>query len=223
MAEPARRRYRVTFAKTEAMRFTGHLDLHRTWERTFRRAALPLAYSEGFNPQPKINIGAALPLGCISDGDLMDVWLEAQVDPLEVEASLRSAAPPGIRIEVVRSVEATEPVLQRQVQAAVFEVDWADHPEPGEIERRIAALLGSEQLPRVRRGKSYDLRPLIEEIRFDRAASKLWMRLAARAGATGRPEEVLDALGLDPTANLIRRTGLVLTEPEEATPTASPK
>ena len=218
MAETSRRRYRITFAKTEAMRFTGHLDLHRTWERTFRRAALPLAYSEGFNPQPKINIGAALPLGCVSEADLIDVLLETEVDPLEVESSLRRAAPPGIRIEQVVLVEPGEPVLQRQVRAALFEVAVADHAQPDDIGRRIESLIGAEHLPRVRRGKSYDLRPLIEEIRFDRAASKLWIRLTARAGATGRPDEVLDALGLDPTARLIRRTGLVLSQPQEPTP-----
>ncbi len=99
MAATALARYRITFGKTEAMRFTGHLDLHRTWERTFRRAGLPLAYSEGFNPHPKINIGAALPLGCLSRGDLIDAWLERELEPDEVAASLRGAAPPGIEIE----------------------------------------------------------------------------------------------------------------------------
>ncbi len=200
------------------MRFTGHLDLHHTWERTFRRAALPLAYSGGFNPQPKINIGAALPLGCLSEGDLMDVWLEEELDPLQIESSLRLAAPPGIRVDRVQAIEPTEPVLQSVVRAAVFEVASAALPLPDEIDRRIETLIESEQLPRVRRGKSYDLRPLIEELRFDRAASTLRMRLVAREGATGRPEEVLDALGLDPTDCLIRRTGLVLGEVERASP-----
>src|SRR3990170_1276370 len=96
MAATALARYRITFGKTEAMRFTGHLDLHRTWERTFRRAGVPLAYSEGFNPHPKINIGAALPLGCLSRGDLIDAWLERALDPEEIAAALRRSAPPGI-------------------------------------------------------------------------------------------------------------------------------
>jgi len=56
-----KQRIRITFSKTEAMRFTGHLDLILTWERTFRRAALPLSYSEGFNPRPVINFAAPLP------------------------------------------------------------------------------------------------------------------------------------------------------------------
>src|SRR3989304_370341 len=123
MAETARRRYRVTFSKTEAMRFTGHLDLHRTWERTFRRASLPLAYSAGFNPQPKINIGAAL----------------------QVESSLRLAAPPGIRVDEVRPIEPTEPVLQSMVRAAVFEAVSANLAALDEIDRRIGALIEGAQ------------------------------------------------------------------------------
>jgi len=200
------------------MRFTGHLDLHRTWERTFRRAALPLAYSAGFNPQPKINIGAALPLGCLSEGDLIDVWLESEVDPLQVESSLRLAAPPGIQVDEVRPIEPKEPVLQSVVRAAIFEAASPNLLSPDEMDHRIEALMQCEQLPRVRRSKSYDLRPLIEELRLDRATSKLWMRLVSREGATGRPEEVLDALGLDPTDFVIRRTGLVLSQPEVAPP-----
>ena len=56
-------RYRIFFSKTEAMRFTGHLDLHRTLERTMRRANLPLAYSEGFTPRPKFNPCLSTPVG----------------------------------------------------------------------------------------------------------------------------------------------------------------
>ena len=73
-------RYRLTFGKEERIRFTGHLDIHRAWERTFRRAGLPLAYRQGFNPRPRLNIGSALPLGHSSTAELMDFWLEEELD-----------------------------------------------------------------------------------------------------------------------------------------------
>ena len=211
MAATALARYRIIFGKTEAMRFTGHLDLHRTWERTFRRAGLPLAYSEGFNPHPKINIGAALPLGCLSRGDLIDAWLERELEPDEVAASLRGAAPPGIEIEAVTRLETTEPVLQGRIEASVYEVTLEGFPEPVEMSRRIEAMMASDHLPRVRRGKTYDLRPLVEELGFDADRSLLRMRLTAREGAAGRPEEVLQALGCEPQLALAVRTELVLT------------
>ena len=213
MAATALARYRITFGKTEAMRFTGHLDLHRTWERTFRRAGLPLAYSEGFNPHPKINIGAALPLGCLSRGDLIDAWLERELEPDEVAASLRGAAPPGIEIEAVTRLEATEPVLQGQIEASVYEVTLEGFPEPIEMSRRIEAMMASDHLPRVRRDKTYDLRPLVEALEFHPDRSLLRMRLSAREGAVGRPEEVLQALGCEAQQALAVRTELVLVSP----------
>ena len=216
MAATALARYRITFGKTEAMRFTGHLDLHRTWERTFRRAGLPLAYSEGFNPHPKINIGAALPLGCLSRGDLIDAWLERELEPDEVAALLRGAAPPGIEIEAVTRLETTEPVLQGQIEGAVYEVTLEGFPEPVEMSRRIEAMMASDHLPRVRRGKTYDLRPLVEALEFHPDRSLLRMRLSAREGAVGRPEEVLQALGCEPQQALAVRTELVLTTRSES-------
>jgi radical SAM-linked protein len=136
------------------MRFTSHLDLHRSWERTFRRAGLPLAYSEGFNPQPKLNIGAALPLGCLSQGDLIDAWLEAEIDPSEVESSLREASPPGIQVEDVQFVGAGEPVLQRRVQAAIYLCDSSTPVDPDEIEQRIEAMMRADHLPRTRAARA---------------------------------------------------------------------
>ncbi|HLE27799.1 MAG TPA: TIGR03936 family radical SAM-associated protein, partial [Anaerolineales bacterium] len=73
-------RLRLTFAKTAAMKFSGHLDLHKTWERTLRRARLPLAYSQGFNPQPRLQLASALPLGFTSECEVLDAWMEAPQD-----------------------------------------------------------------------------------------------------------------------------------------------
>ena len=68
-------RVRITFSKQGALRFIGHLDLHRLWERAMRRANLPLTYSQGFHPQPKISLAAALPLGFSSRGEVLDARL----------------------------------------------------------------------------------------------------------------------------------------------------
>jgi radical SAM-linked protein len=210
MSAAGRTRYRLTFAKTEAMRFTGHLDVHRTWERTFRRAGLPLAYSQGFNPRPRLNIGAALPLGCLSRGDLLDAWLETPVPLEELERSLRRAEPPGLQVVSVAQADEHEPALQRQIVSAVYQVHLGPAPASGQVEARIEQFLSAPALPRQRRGKSYDLRPLVEGLRLDRTSGELEMQLAAREGAAGRPEEVLDALGLDPAAYAPVRTRLVL-------------
>jgi radical SAM-linked protein len=201
-------RLRLTFAKTAAMKYTGHLDLHTVWERTFRRARLPLAYSQGFNPQPKLQLASALPLGFTSECELADVWLESPQDLALARAALEAAAPPGIQIIAVTEAALDEPALQMQLRSAGYRVTLGAPLAGPEAATRIGALLAQTGIPRLRRDKSYDLRPLIEDLAF--ANEALLMMLAAREGATGRPEEVVAALGLDPAPARYHRTRLVL-------------
>ncbi len=205
-------RIRITFAKQGALRYTGHLDLHKLWERTARRAELPLAYSQGFHPQPKMNIAAALPLGFSSRCEVMDMRLQEEISLEGLCERLQSTLPTGIRVLNVERVEDSEPALQTQVASAEYEVTLKEPIDRSELERRIASITESESLPRERRGKSYNLRPLIEALSLSHPPSLLpliQMRLAAREGATGRPEEVLDALGISFEETRIERTKLL--------------
>src|SRR6185503_1913057 len=107
-------RIRITFTKTGPAKYSGHLDLHKSWERALRRAGLPLAYSQGFHPQPKIHLAAALPLGFTSECELVDVWL---TEPVELEAALgelRRATSPGVEIKAVCEVADSLPAMQTQ-------------------------------------------------------------------------------------------------------------
>ena len=208
-------RIRVTFSKTEAMRFTGHLDLHRAWERTFRRAGLPLAYSQGFHPQPRLNLGSALPLGMTSQCELLDAWLEP-AQPLDlVFTSLDKVAPPGIRIERIDEITERQPALQTQVISAEYTLTLLE-PAP-DLPERLQAIIASQSLPRQRRGKDYDLRPLIESITImepnQDGYSRFSLRLSAREAATGRPEEVLAVLGIPLEDTRIHRTAIILHSP----------
>jgi radical SAM-linked protein len=86
-------RIRITFSKLGALRYTGHLDLHRLWERAARRAELPLAYSQGFHPQPKMNIAAALPLGFSSRCEMIDLRLEHDISLDGLQEKLQDTLP----------------------------------------------------------------------------------------------------------------------------------
>jgi radical SAM-linked protein len=207
-------RFRITFAKTEAMRYTGHLDLHRAWERTFRRAGLPLKYSQGFNPRPKIQLAAALPLGILGDQEWLDAWLEASHEPGEVLHRLRTSCPPGIEPFDAVSVDPAEPNLQPRVKSATYEAALPTPPEPEDLKARVDQLLSLVTIERRRRNKTYDLRPLIlrlEVLPAPRNGTRLRMELKAEEGATGRPEEVLAALDLAPDAACVTRLNLSLT------------
>ena len=97
-------RYRINFSKTKAMRYTGHLDLILTWERTFRRAGLPLSYSEGYNPRPVINLASPLPLGFISTAEIGDFWLSDTRSQFEVSEALTRSLPPGLAINAINEI-----------------------------------------------------------------------------------------------------------------------
>ena len=205
-------RARITFSKQGALRYTGHLDLHRLWERAMRRADLPLSYSQGFHPQPKISLASALPLGFSSRGEVLDVRFNEEIPTEEIAARLKDSLPPDIQITHVESVDEREPALQTQVLSAAYDVHLTEPVDGSELKRKVEELLMSESLPRERRGKFYDLRPLIEDVEcITEADGKIWlqMKLAARDGATGRPEEVLNALGIEPEYTRVERTLLI--------------
>lgn len=202
-------RIRLIFSKLEPMRYTGHLDLFRTWERTIRRAGLPLVYSQGFNPRPRINLASALPLGFTSSGEVMDIWLEEE-QPLEtVKTALENALPPSLSISEIYEIETSEPSLQSQLVSAEYKIVILEPID--DLDDRIGEILAKKSLPRERRGKPYDLRPLVLSAMLtpsDDSTSRINLHLTAQEGATGRPDEFLLTLGIDPTSTRIERTRL---------------
>src|SRR6266498_497643 len=218
-------RIRITFVKQGALRYTGHLDLHKLWERAARRAALPLAYSQGFHPQPKMNMAAALPLGFSSRCELLDMKLEQDIALESLPTRLNSTLPSGLQVVEVEQVDERAPALQTQVLSAEYEVTLTETVDESELKQKVDSVIESKSIPRERRGKTYDLRPLIDELRIlesdglpstqehtpsgHSTLQKIFMRLAAREGATGRPEEVLDMLGIAFEGTRIERTQLI--------------
>jgi radical SAM-linked protein len=206
----SRHKYRILFAKTEAMRFTGHLDLQRVWERLLRRAQVPLAYSAGYHPHPKIQIGAALPLGVTGDNELVDIETAEECDAEMLARQISNSAPPGLSVHRAAALPENSPGLEKLVwagdySAAPLEVEW-----PEDLQQRIQELMVRAALPRERRGKTYDLRPRILSVALD--GNTLRMRLSLTQDATGRPDETLGALGLDSMPVEVKRERIVMRE-----------
>jgi radical SAM-linked protein len=213
-------RIRVTFSKSGPLIYIGNLDLYTLWERAARRAGLPLTYSQGFHPQPKIHFGAPLPLGFSSRCELLDMRLNEELEIEALEMRLNGSLPPGLRVTKIEQVADPAPALQTLVTSAEYEVSLRQECSFADLAERVDVLLRAESLPRERRGKRYDLRPLIEELRVRPdpagASALIEMRLRAQEGATGRPDEVLDALGIQREDARIERTALSLRSPQEA-------
>ena len=114
---------RVRFAKLGKIRWTSHRDVARMWERAFRREQLPLAYSEGFSPRPKVSFGLALPTGHESLAEYLDLELAPEADALDLEAlpaRLSAALPVGVDVLALGSLEPRTPSLQEDVTSCTW-------------------------------------------------------------------------------------------------------
>jgi radical SAM-linked protein len=209
-------RFRVHYSKTEPLRYTGMLDVQHIWERLFRRAHLDLAYSQGFHPQPRIQQAAPLPLGFLSSFEILDFWLEGSNDSLGVIEMITKAIQPGLEIYQLKEVDPSLPPLQTGLETATYQsIDLAG-VTIGYFRERMEQFLEQKEVLRERRGKKYDLRPLVLSISVvDNSDGILEFvtKLSAKEGATGRPDEVAAALGYDPFDLRYQRISLGFSSP----------
>jgi radical SAM-linked protein len=163
-------RIRFRFAKLGKIRFTSQRDVARMWERALRRADLPLAYTEGFSPRPQLSFGLALPTGCDSLAEYLDVELDdgrpetAVIDIPSLPARLTLLLPAGIEVEEVAPVERRHGSLQQVVTSC----SWAMRltgVSSAQLEHQVGSLLAapSVQIMRERKGREEldDLRPSV--------------------------------------------------------------
>jgi radical SAM-linked protein len=210
-------RLRVRFQRGEAVKFISHLDLTRLWQRACQRAGIPLAYSEGFSPHPRISLAAPLALGVTSEAELMDIFLARPVSPHFFMSALKRELPVGIEILQVQMVAPNQPSLQAQLRFAEYQVSLATSEKPAEIAARIDRLISLESLPwqhqRDTGPHHYDLRALVDDLWLtgcEGASCTIGMRLRSDAGGSGRPEQVSLALGFVERPELVHRTRLIL-------------
>ncbi|MFN8050628.1 MAG: TIGR03936 family radical SAM-associated protein [Acidimicrobiales bacterium] len=154
-------RVRLRFTKLGKIRFLGHRDLARCWERAIRRAELPMAYSEGFSPRPKLHYGLALPTGAESLAEYMDIDLTHDIDLVGLDKLLSDGLPDGVEITGVAEVPSNALALQAVVHHCTwaFDLVGTDVAEvTGEVERLWA--LDDVPLTFERKGK-----PITENVR----------------------------------------------------------
>lgn len=211
-------RLRLTFGKMGPARYIGHLDLARTLERAFNRAKIPIAYTQGFNRRPRMAFAAPLPLGFSSACELADIWLAEKMEPKTALEQMMQKMAPGIEINRIDDVLLSAPSLQAVTQAATYSVSLLDPVSIFDLQQRISRVMSAQDLLRQRKGgknkgKEYDLRPLIVDLNISESADEndlILMKLLLMVGKTGRPDEVLAAMELDPNAARICRTKIIL-------------
>ncbi len=191
-------KYRVQFEKGESVRYISHLDLSKLFQRAFRRAHLPVAYSEGFNPHPKMSLASALRLGFVSRSEYLDVELSEEMDPALVHSVLQKSLPAGIQIRIVRVIPDDAPAAMAVINAAEYSLMCSDLlVAPETAEAALQALLDEDELMvdrETKKGmKRVDLKPLIYGAVVcsdEKKNASIHLLLAASDQGTARPEEV---------------------------------
>lgn len=176
---------------------------------------MPIIYSQGFNPRPRLAIAAPLAIGVTSEGELMEVYLGRKASLNFFARTVNKQLPAGIQIVDVKNLWPVLPSLQSQVRFAEYRVEVGRGSR--EATQAVRSLLERESLPwQHARGKKihhYDLRALIDDIWIlneDESIYTLGMRLVNDARGSGRPEQVTLALGFPEIPISIHRTRLIL-------------
>jgi radical SAM-linked protein len=163
---------RVRYSKQGKVRWISHRDVARAFERALRIEQLPLAFTLGFSPRPKVSFGLALSTGYESEAEYLDLELSAPVDLEPLPARLTAALPIGLEVDAVVELEERAPALQEAVAAVTWRVEVTDddgQPVSEEILRALVA--GARSAPvlevtQVRKGRSSvsDVAPAIRRL-----------------------------------------------------------
>jgi len=209
-------RIRLEYEKDGALRYSSTLDLQKIWERSFRRAKIEMTYSQGFHPHPKMQIALPLPLGFISQVEIIDIWIEKNLNSNTIKEQITAALPNGLRIKSIQIIEDAKKSLVNQIKSVSYKIIFNNSlPNPDNLREKIDQFLKKDAIPRIRRNKPYDLRPLVNSLILtsDKTiGNHILLILTAESGKTGRPDEVVDELGLDILNCMIIRTSIEIPE-----------
>lgn len=191
----------LQYSKEEEVRFLSHLDLMTAMERGFRRAQLPLAFSEGFNPHPRISYASALAVGVTSEGEYLDLELAEDLAADEVLNRLQNHLPQGLRVLAVVAVTKRKESLMAIINMARYRVDiplWQAIQQQ-DVDKMVNDALSLTAWVVLRQGKKgereVDIRPGVYRLQ-GRIEKTLTIEMDVQTGSSGnvKPEEVLEIL-----------------------------
>ena len=225
-------RVRLRFAKLGKVRWTSHRDVARMWERALRRVDLPVAYSAGFSPRPKVSFGLALSTGHESVAEYLDVDLDspqgpcpnggiAEIDVADLPARLSPALPVGVDVLAAARIEPRTPSLQEAVTSCTWRIEVPDR-SPDQLAALVARAMAADELMVTRERKGHevtdDLRPAILSLELAGRTvrgTELEAELAIQTRSV-RPAELLRALDGSLEEGSVCRTHQWIQTPEGA-------
>ncbi len=200
-------KYFFYYTKAESVRWLGHLDILRAFERALRRTDLRVSFTQGFNPRIRINFASPLGTGITGDAEPAVIELEDAMVPAEVEAALNAVLPPGIQIHGCEDIpDAGRRDLLNSFDRAEYQFTCAS-PElfsEESCKSAVVEMLSRDDIPVVReregRTRTVNVRPYLQELEFQNLepgnCRTVW-RAIVGIGESGnvRPSEIADALG----------------------------
>jgi radical SAM-linked protein len=218
-------RIRIRYAKRGPLRFTSHRDFARAFERALRRANVPIAFSQGFTPHPKVSYASAAPTGVASEAEYLEIGLQAQVDPRDLQEALDAALSPGL--DIIDAVEAKGGNLAERIDASSWRIELPE-VERAEVNRAVRAFLDAPEVlveRMTKQGKrTFDTRSavvgitVLEPSEVSDSGCAILDVVVRLVSPTVRPDDVLSglrevaALELPASARATRLAQGVLTE-----------
>ena len=219
---------RTRVIKGSEVRFISHLDFMNTITRALRRADLPIAYSQGYNPRPELSFASALAVGLTSDSEYIDFVLRKEIAPVEFKNRLNEKFPSGIRIAEAREVSLGLDSLMSVINAGRYlvQLEFNRLLKAGEVSEIIDDFMEQEKIEIIRRRRNksdreLDLRPMIFSLELVGVGKKeATVNMLVQTGSSGnvRPQEVMRALAncyevvKSPKMINIHRVGLYIKE-----------
>lgn len=205
--------YKACYIKEGDMRFISHLDLLRTFIRALRRSGIPVIYSQGFNPQPRLIFAAPLAVGMEGKNEYLDLFLSKPWEEEELKAAFNRQFPAGLRIKKIEKVaNGASPTFSSVLGAALYVAELSS-PYP-ELLQALKDILQKDTLIKVRHnrkhdknGKKIDIRPFIYDLKVkeDNGKAALLMLLATGSKGGVKPQEVLELLPLEGNIKICRQ------------------
>ena len=197
---------RIKFSKTGVMKFIGHLDTMRFFQKAIRRADIPVAYSEGFSPHMIMSFAAPLGVGTTSSGEYFDMQLAKEMPTKELVRRMNTAMVEGMEVlSAVRVEDGKASKAMSLVAAADYQVTFREGREfVPDWEEKLEAYFAQPELPVFKKTKrserTVDIKPFI--YRHDIRDGSLFLQLAAASSNYTKPEQVMDGfaqwLGIEP-------------------------
>jgi radical SAM-linked protein len=222
---PIRDRFRIRFAKIGLLRWIGHRDLQRLWERLLRRAGLRLSMTQGFHPKPRISFPSALALGVEGLDEVVEIELNQRIEAEELHQRLFADHQPGLEIGSVRlvarfngdgtAVDSFTSAAKAKLHSSQYEITIPDSFDIGRIDAALVRASDIGAITIARKDKQVTAELATTFPRLQRAGRTLQLTHVDTPGPTLKPTDLLDAIGLEDLTEhgaIIRRTKVLLAD-----------